>query len=136
MPEKRKFRHGHFGFYGWVCLYNRYVSHGMQGLKAQFLSDEKDFDAFWVAGTSGDDDLVTEAIRGKAVRAYAGDGTGCLQMQAYGIGRAGLRADALDGTVHVLYNFVHAHNQHDMCRSLYQAGDPVAIAVDIDQFAL
>lgn len=66
----------------------------------------------------------------------SGCGTGKISVQTYGVRGGSHIADSGNAAFHIGDNFIHADDEDHVARALDQACDAVAVAVDVDQFAV
>ena len=81
-------------------------------------------------------DLTAEALRAETVMADAGCRAGKIAAQTNGIGRAGCIPYSADTALHIGNDLVHAGYNDHVGRSLDQAGNPIAVSVDVNKFAV
>ena len=105
-------------------------------LIAQFFADKEYLDPAGMHASSCYNNLAAEAFGGEAVVTDAGCRTGQFPVKADGIGRGGDIPNSGDCALYIGSNFVHAGHYYDMGGALNQAGDTVAVTVDIDQFSV
>ena len=102
-----------------------------QASEPQFFAHHHDCDSSRMTGTACDDYLTADGFGTLAVGAQAGSCAGRFQAETHTVGRSGSRLDAIHRFLDGFDCFIHSGNDDDMCRSIDQTGDAVAIAVNV-----
>ena len=114
----------------WAACFER------ERLVSEHFAYQNDMNAIRSVASACDDRVAAHALRGEAVMTISGGGAGSLFVQADTVCGSCDIADSVYTILHGGYELVHADDHYDLVRTVDQRCDTVAIAVDIDQFAV
>ena len=103
---------------------------------SQCFTNEQNFDPACDAAASCNYGLAADAVVAQAVRTHSGSRARRFPVQTDTVWRRRNRFNASNGVFYGRDDFIHTRNNDDLIRPIAQSGNPVAVAVDVNELSV